>query len=94
MGCPIIAIVRVTKREYMKILHQNMSAWGGYGYRAVTDNQTEQVKLQERYNNGRWRTVRIVSLATFDSWADAVNLYDAYNNDPALLGRFTNYEAN
>jgi hypothetical protein len=75
----------------MRTLHQNISAWGGYGYRAVTDNKTEQVKLQERYNGSRWRTVRTVSLATFESWAESVNLYDVYNNDPALLGKFTNH---
>ncbi len=74
----------------MRTLHENSSAWGGYGYRAVTDNKTGQVKLQERYNGGRWSTVRSVSLAIFESWAESVDLYDAYNNDPALLARFTN----
>jgi len=74
----------------MKVLHQNISAWGGYGYRAVTDNKTGQVKLQERYNGGRWHTVRNVPLAVFEAWAESVDLYDAYNNSPALLARFTN----
>jgi hypothetical protein len=72
----------------MKTLHQNNSALGGYGYRALLDK--DRVKLQERHNGGRWKTIRTVGLSEFDAFAESVNLYDAYNDDPAHLANFTN----
>lgn len=71
-------------------LFENESAFGGYGYRAVTDG--DNVKIEERKDGSAWRTVRTVTVSAFEAWAESVDLYDAYDRNPAKLARYAEEE--
>jgi hypothetical protein len=69
-----------------KEIFQNESALGGYGYRVTADDKC--VHVQRRWRGGVWKTVKRTSLSDFEAWAESVNLYNPYDQNPAKLSRF------
>lgn len=69
----------------MKTIYENESAFGGYGYRVTANKMNAHVS--ERKNGGSWRIVVRLSRSDFEKWANDVNLYDRYDQNPAKLAK-------
>jgi hypothetical protein len=68
-------------------IFRNESAFAGYSYRVLANEY--EVAIQERYNNSTWYTMKVITRHEFDCWADNVDLYDQYNQNPAKLARYS-----
>lgn len=67
-------------------IFRNQAAFGGYGYRVLANESA--VAIQQSNQGATWCTIKVVPRTQFDAWADNVNLYDPYNQNPAKLARF------
>jgi hypothetical protein len=67
-------------------IFRNESAFGGYVYRVLANESA--VAIQQSFQGSTWRTVKTLTRAEFDEFADSVGLYDAYDQNPAKLARF------
>jgi len=67
-------------------IFRNQVAFGGYSYRVLANGSV--VAIQCRYQNGTWRTMKLVTLAEFNEFADNVDLYNLYDQNPAKLARY------
>jgi len=68
-------------------IFRNQSALGGYSYRVLANESA--VAIQQRFQNANWRTVKLVPREEFDHWADNVDLYNVYDQNPAKLARYS-----
>ena len=67
-------------------IFRNEAAFGGYSFRVLA-NEFE-VAIQQRYQNGAWRNVKLLARAEFNAWAESVELYNPYDQNPAKLARY------
>ena len=68
-------------------IFRNQLALGGYGYRVLANESV--AAIQCRYQNGQWRTMKLVTLAEFNEFVDNVDLYNVYDHNPAKLARYS-----
>lgn len=68
-------------------IFRNESAIGGYGYRVLANESV--AAIQCRYQNGQWRTIKLVTLAEFKEFAGNVDLFNVYDQNPAKLARYS-----
>jgi len=67
-------------------IFRNKSAFAGYSYRVLANESV--AAIQCRYQNGQWRTIKLVTLAEFNEFADNVDLHNVYDHNPAKLARY------
>jgi hypothetical protein len=67
-------------------IFRNQSAFAGYSYRVLANESV--AAIQCRYQNGRWRTMKLATLTEFNEFARNVDLYDVYDQNPAKLARY------
>lgn len=63
--------------------------FGGEAYRATGNGERVNIQIQTEASN-TWRTVKTMTQADFDRYADDVGLDSPYCNDPSLLAELAN----
>jgi len=68
-------------------IFRNESAFAGYSYRVLANESV--AAIQCRYQHGRWRTMKLVTLTEFNEVVDNVDLFNVYDQNPAKLARYS-----
>jgi len=68
-----------------RVLYKANCSFGYVVYRAI--RRKGNVVIQSSNRGARWRDMLQMSAETFEVYADQYDLYNPYNNDPAVLLR-------